>query len=140
MSADIINFDPFALAREAEPAPDPIFDLIAEQDRLRSIGIDYRSRADEAMYALSKEERQRLHQQYPDEEDLPEPFGSLYAEACRYEEEAAELFDRVANTKPVTLAGVLAMADLCPDAIEVHPYMGIAIEGLRDIVEREAQP
>ena len=82
MSADIINFDPFALAREAEPAPDPIFDLIAEQDRLRSIGIDYRSRADEAMYALSKEEQERLREQHPEEEDLPEPAGSGLVVHC----------------------------------------------------------
>ena len=133
MSADIINFDPFALAREAEPAPDPIFDLIAEQDRLRSIGIDYRSRADEAFFALDKAERRRLHQQYPDEEDLPEPFGSLYAEACRYEEEAGEVHDCIVATKPITLDGAIALLEFAePD----EPLILTAIEGLRDIAAK----
>jgi hypothetical protein len=58
-----INSDPFALAREAEPIADPVFDLIAEHARLEQIGVDYRTRADEAFYKLDRAEQRRLHQQ-----------------------------------------------------------------------------
>jgi hypothetical protein len=127
------NHDPFALARVVEPVRDPILDLIADEDRLRSIGIGHRCRADEAIYALSKEERRRLHEQYPDEEDLPEPFGPLYAEAVRYEEEAGEIHDRIAATKPITLDGAIALLEFAePD----EPLIITAIEGLREIAAK----
>jgi hypothetical protein len=131
--------DPFALARAPEADLDrELYELIAEEARLGRIGVDYRTRADEAMYALSWEDRSRLHQQYPEEEDLPEPFGSLYAEAQRYEEAANDACRRIA--KPTTLAGVIALVDLCSDdVIEVDPHLEIAIAGLREIVKREAQ-
>lgn len=136
MTAD--NHDPFALTREPEPIADPVFALIAEHARLEQIGVDYRTRADEAFYALDSAEQRRLCQQYPEEEDLPEPFGSLYAEAALKEEAVCESHDRLLAAKPITLGGAIALLELTD--MEHEPLIATVIEGLREIAALEAQP
>jgi hypothetical protein len=69
--------------------------------------------------------------------DLPEPFGPLYAEAGRYEDMAGEVDDRIVATKPVTLDGAIALPEFASEAPEA---VATVIEGLRAIVEREARP
>jgi hypothetical protein len=136
MTAD--NHDPFVLAREAEPIDDPVLDLIAEHARLEQIGVDYRTRADEAFCALNSAERLRLHRQYPDRVDLPAPFGALYAEAALKEEAVRESHDRLLAAKPITLGGAIALLELTD--MEHEPLIAAVIEGLREIFEREAGP
>jgi hypothetical protein len=134
MTGEILNSDPFALAREVEPSDDPVLDLIAEHARLEQIGVDYRTRADEAFFALDSAEQRRLHLQYPDDEDLPEPIGSLYAEAALKEEAANEAHDRLLATKPITLGGAIALLELTD--MEHEPLIATVIEGLREIAAK----
>jgi len=82
------NRDPFALAGKQPDAgddpqqpPDPILALIAEEARLREIGCKFREQADRLWYALSEDERQRLHKDTEYGADLPAPIGELYAQA-----------------------------------------------------------
>jgi hypothetical protein len=132
MTAD--NHDPFGLARSVELVRDPVFDLIAEEDRLGRIYVDYRDRADEAFYKLDSVEQRRLHLQYPEEVDLPAPFGPLYAEAQRYEEAANESHDRLLAAKPITLGGAIALLELTD--MEHEPLIATVIEGLREIAAK----
>jgi hypothetical protein len=132
MTAD--NHDPFALARMVEPVRDPVLDLIAEHARLEQIGVDCRTRADVAFYKLDSAEQRRLRQQYPDEEDLPAPFGPLYAEAALKEEAVCESHDRLAAAKPITLGGAIALLELTD--MEHEPLIAAVIEGLRAIAAK----
>ena len=132
MSAD--NYDPFALARAVELVRDPVLDLIAEHARLEQIGVDYRTRADEAFYKLDRAEQRRLHLQYPDEEDLPEPFGPLYAEAALKEEAVCEAHDRLVAAKPITLGGAIALLERCD--MEYEPAIAAVLEWLREIAAK----
>jgi hypothetical protein len=115
------------------PAIDPILALIAECNRLDKIGGDFRNRADEGWFAVNKAKRRRYRG--VDEADLPAPFGPLYAEAKRYEAAESELFDRIVETKPVTLAGAIAQLSLMVEA-ETDPLMIMALAGLRDIAAK----
>jgi hypothetical protein len=80
-------------------ATDPIFVLIAEETRLRNLGIDFRNRADVAQYGVnSVDDRPRL-----------------YAEAERYESAAADFYDRIVTTPATTVAGILAKLEFADD-------------------------
>jgi hypothetical protein len=108
--------DPFALGGRQDDAE--LFDLIAEEARLCTIGVEYRGQADELWFALGDEERRAFGD--VDETDLPAPFGPLYALAVRYENEAGEVLDRINASIPVTAAGAIALLEwaehmVCPE-------------------------
>src|SRR5438270_9313559 len=132
------NRDPFAPAGKQPDAgddpqqqpPDPILALIAEEARLREIGCKFREQADNLWYALSKDERQRLHKDAEYETDLPAPIGELYAQAEDYEDASSELVDQMTETKPTTIAGVV---ELLLEWGDNPAHIDNAFEALRDI-------
>ena len=137
------NRDPFALGGKQPDAgddpqqqpPDPILALIAEEARLREIGCKFREQADRLWYALSKDERQRLHKDAEYETDLLAPIGELYDQAEEYEDAASELVDQMTETKPTTIAGVVELLLEWGDNPE---HFDNAVEALRDIERRTA--
>jgi hypothetical protein len=99
--------DPFALGGRQDDAE--LFDLIAEEARLCTIGVEYRGQADELWFALSDDEQRAFGD--VDETDRPAPIGPLYAEAVRYENEAGEVLKRITASIPVTVAGAIALLE-----------------------------
>jgi hypothetical protein len=89
-------------------ATDPTFALIAEETRLRNLGIDFRQRADMAPHGVAAADAPRLS-----------------AEAERYEDAAGELYDRIATTPATTLAGILAKLEFAgKDAKLINSVIG----------------
>jgi hypothetical protein len=119
-------------------ATDPIFALIAEETRLRNLGVDFRRRADMGWFAIDKAERTRLSD--VDEPDRPEPCGRLYAEARRYEDAAGDIYDRIAATRAKTLAGIVAKLEYAGNS--ESQLINSAIKDLQKLAAKggEAQP
>ncbi len=109
---------------------DPVLDLIAEEARLLAIGCDFRHRADVAWFALGDE---RLRFRGIAEEDRPDPFGPLYAQAQEYEEAAGEVLDEIKRTAPTTIEG--AIAQLALAGYETDELVQMALAGLRAIAK-----
>jgi hypothetical protein len=114
---------------------DPILALIAEKRRLLDIGLDFRGRADRAFFALGDASERRRRFGDIEDEALPAPFGPLYAEAQRFEDASGEMLDRIVETKPVTLAGVIAQLEMSI-AAEDDDLVVAALAGLRDIAAK----
>ena len=105
-------------------ATDPTFALIAEETRLRNLGIDFRQRADLFQHGVnSVDDRPRLS-----------------AEAERYEDAADELYDRIATTPATTAAGILAKLEFAgQDPKLINSVIGDLL-GIVGAKGGEAQP
>jgi hypothetical protein len=96
--------------------------VIAEENRLRTIGVRISGQADKLWFAyretLGTEERHR--QECLEDVERPAPMGSLYVEAEKWYAAAGELHDRIEASTPVTVAGAIALFELaehmvCPE-------------------------
>jgi hypothetical protein len=122
-----------------------LFAIIAEEARLRVIGIDYRAQADKLFFALPIHERRRLAMSVADRDegaDYPAPMGDLYRLAVQYEDKADDLFDKVKAIQPTTIAGAIAGAIALLESLEgkVMPEIrNNVVAGLREIAGRAAQ-
>jgi hypothetical protein len=97
-------------------AADPTFALIAEETRLRNLGIDFRHRADMAQLGLDAADQPRL-----------------YAEAERYEAAASDFYARIVATSASTAAGILAKLEFAGEDPEL---IGSVIGDLQKLVAK----
>jgi hypothetical protein len=88
---------------------DPVIALIAEEERIRRAAIDLSDAADLLFYALPEDERRALERM--EDRRLSGEMGDLYRQSEPLYEEANQLIDRIRETKPVTLAGAIAMLE-----------------------------
>src|SRR5580704_6845176 len=68
--------------------------------------------------------------------DLPGPMGKLYTQAGDYEGQAGDIVDQLMETKPTTIAGVVALLLEWGDSPE---HFDNAVEALRDIEQQQAE-
>jgi hypothetical protein len=68
--------------------------------------------------------------------DLPGPMGELYTQAGDYEGQAGDIVDQLMETKPTTIAGVVALLLEWGDSPE---HFDNAVEALRDIEQQQAE-
>src|SRR5689334_7383264 len=100
---------PSSATESAATVPDPVIALIAEEERLRSIGDAYDEQVQELMRAQPDHVRRALYLQLERSNSLPEPMGSLYRESVRWLDAAEDLAAQIEATTPKTVAGAAAM-------------------------------
>jgi hypothetical protein len=113
----------------APPCADPVLDMVAEWGRWDVLRIAAYSKAEKAFFALP-EEVKRAHLG-DDEAKIDLPCGALYREAIRLDAIADELWERISETRAVTIEGVIAQLQL----LELDPPE-VVIAGLRDIASK----
>jgi hypothetical protein len=112
---------------------DPVLALITEEERIRCAAIDLSDAADLLFYALPQAEQEKLR---PMEQcRLPGEMGDLYRRSEPLYEEANQLFDRIRETKPVTLAGAIAMLESGDEEL-----LDLVLEFLRDLQAKREPP
>jgi hypothetical protein len=105
---------------------DPVLALIAEHRRWDSLVLAAYNKAETAFFSLPDEVQRPCFG--PNEAKLDLPCGALYREVIRLEAILDELFDRISETRALTIEGVIAQLEfLEPDVDDV------VIAGLRDI-------
>ena len=129
------TFDPFALGGTREGDAE-LFHLIAEEYRLREIGCNYRSQADEIYFAFKA---QGEPFQGVEEPDLPEPMGSLYRKAEEYEGAADDLYDQIEGFQPTTIEGVVALLGWPKDGTVSPDVLDNVLTALEEIAAREVR-
>jgi hypothetical protein len=109
---------------------DPVVALIAEEERLRCAAFDLEAAADALFFALPYAERMRLKRTG----QLPGKIGELYRRSEPLYEEANQLLDRIRQTRPITLAGAIAMLESDSEVLD------LVLEFLRDLQAKEEDP
>ena len=84
--------------------------MITEEQRLRDIGTALDNKLHRLIRAQSPEMRLDLYRLIEDDR-LPEPLASAYAESARYIDAADEIGIRIEATTPKTIAGAVALLE-----------------------------
>ena len=87
---------------------------------------------DAGLFALIAEYRRQ-------ERELNTPKGRADEEVHRLSDELRAVRHKLNKVRPITLRGVLAVFELGSDSGDMHWWPAEAIEGLREIVAREAR-
>jgi hypothetical protein len=86
---------------------DPVIALIAEEERIRDAALDLSDAAETLLFAVPAAERRELAKM--EGRLRPGEIGGLERQAETLYREANQLLDRIRKTKPVTLAGAIAV-------------------------------
>jgi hypothetical protein len=132
MSKDPLSRVASWLAPTRAEAEDPVIALIAEEERIRCAAIDLSDAADLLFYALPQAKRRELDMEG---RRLFGEMGDLYRRSEPLYEEANQLLDRIRETKPVTLAGAIAMLES-----DGEESLDLALEFLRDLQAQGNHP
>jgi hypothetical protein len=126
---------PFSFARTTDSGDDTkLLALIAEEQRLRDIGDALDENLQHLIRERSPEIRRDLHRLIEDDR-LPEPMASVYAESARYIDAADEIAIRIEAMIPKTIAGVIALIEFSGAAYGNDAAQN-ALAGLREIAAK----
>jgi hypothetical protein len=110
-----------------------LFAMLTEETRLRDIGTALDNDLQRLIRTQAPEIRPYLYRLIEDDR-LPEPMASVYAESARYIDAADEIAFRIEATIPKTIAGVIGLIKFASsddnDAVEN------ALAGLRKIAAK----